>query len=98
MTATTRNTRRVLNGVVSSTASEKTITVVVERLFKHRKYGKYIRRKKKHLAHDEKQEAQVGDFVEIISTRPLSKQKRWRLGRVIERPATVELDSKGDAS
>ena len=96
MTATTRNSRRTLSGVVSSTSSTQTITVIVERMFKHAKYGKFIRRKKKHMAHDEKEEAQVGDVVEIISTRPLSKQNRWRLTRVIERPALVELDSKGD--
>lgn len=92
MSATTRNDRRSLSGVVSSAGSAKTITVVVDRLYKHPKYGKYVRRQKKHHAHDERGEAQVGDLVEIIATRPLSKLKRWRLVRVIERPTVADFD------
>lgn len=97
MTAT-RNSRRTISGVVSSTGSTQTITVVVDRMYKHPKYGKYVRRQRKHHAHDEREDANVGDRVEIVSTRPLSKQKRWRLVRVIERATAIELDSKGDAS
>ena len=73
MTAT-RNTRRTVNGFVSSTKMDKTITVLVERQFKHPKYGKYVRRKKKYHAHDESNQAGVGDFVELTASRPLSNR------------------------
>jgi small subunit ribosomal protein S17 len=85
-----RNTRRRLTGVVTSDKMAKTITVRVERRFKHAKYGKYVRTHKNYHAHDEKGEARVGDKVDIVSTRPLSKLKRWRLERVAERPALTE--------
>ncbi len=79
-----RNARRVLQGTVLSTKAQNTITITVERTFKHARYGKYLRRKKKYMAHDEKDEARTGDIVEIAATRPLSKRKRWRLVRVLE--------------
>jgi small subunit ribosomal protein S17 len=63
----------------------KTITVSVERLEPHPKYGKYVRRHTVCKAHDENKEAKVGDTVEIMATRPLSKTKRWRLVRVVQR-------------
>jgi small subunit ribosomal protein S17 len=93
MTTQERHDRRTLIGVVTSTKCEKTITVEVERTFKHAKYGKYLRRRKRYLAHDEKREAQLGDEVELASTRPLSKLKRWRLVRVVSksRLAGVEI-------
>lgn len=78
-----RNSRRSLQGIVTSTKMDKTITVRVERRHKHPKYLKYIRSHAKFLAHDEEGKALEGDFVEIDSTRPLSKRKRWRLTRVI---------------
>jgi len=81
----TRNRRRVLQGVVTSDAMEKTITVQVERIQKHPKYHKYIRRHTKYHAHDETNDANVGDRVEIAECRPMSKLKRWRLLNVIER-------------
>ena len=81
---TTRHARRTLQGVVTSTKGAKTITVSVERTYKHAKYGKYLRKRKKYMAHDEKETAGVGDKVELVSTRPLSKLKRWRLVRVID--------------
>ena len=84
-TAAARNSRRTMIGVVTSTKTQKTITVEVERTFKHGKYGKYLRRRKRYLAHDEEGTARTGDAVEIESTRPLSKLKRWRLLRVITR-------------
>jgi len=90
MTTQERNVRRRLYGVVASDRSDKTITVVVERMFKHRKYGKYVRRRKKYMAHDEENAAHVGDRVELVSTRPMSKQKRWRLVRVVEQAVLVE--------
>lgn len=83
--STARNRRRILWGMVVSDRMEKTITVRVERRMRHPKYSKYIREHKKYHAHDEQNEAQVGDTVEIVETRPLSKIKRFRLLRVIER-------------
>jgi len=62
---------------------DKTISVRVERLYKHAKYDKYVRSHSKFLAHDEESKALEGDVVEIDSTRPLSKRKRWRLTRVV---------------
>ena len=80
-----RNARRLLTGTVTTAKGEKTISVSVERTYKHPKYGKYVRKRKKYMAHDEKNEAAVGDTVEIASTRPLSKLKRWRLVRIVEK-------------
>ena len=79
-----RRDRRTLTGVVTSTKMNKTLTVLVERTFRHQKYGKYLRRQKKYHAYDEREEAGVGDVVEIAATRPLSKLKRWRLVRITE--------------
>jgi small subunit ribosomal protein S17 len=74
-----------LIGTVTSAKNQKTITVEVERTFKHAKYGKYVRRRKRYLAHDEQADARPGDQVVIVSTRPMSKRKRWRLEKVLER-------------
>lgn len=82
--------RKTMTGVVRSDKMDKTITVEVERRFKHRKYGKYILSTKRFAAHDENQEAKAGDRVEIAETRPLSKNKRWRLLRVVERSQRPE--------
>jgi small subunit ribosomal protein S17 len=80
---------RTERGRVLSDKRQKTITVEVTRTVKHPKYGKYIHRSTKYHAHDEKNEAKRGDRVEICQTRPISKQKRWRLLRVIERAADL---------
>ncbi len=81
-----RTTRRKVRvGVVVSDKNDKTITVLVTRRMKHPKYGKFITRHKKYMAHDEKNEAHVGDTVRIMETRPLSRHKRWRLVEIIER-------------
>jgi small subunit ribosomal protein S17 len=88
-----RNTRRTQQGTVVSNKAAKTITVAVERTYKHPKYGKYVRRRRKFLAHDPDSTAQVGDVVEIGSTRPLSARKRWRLVRVLQRGDLVEVSS-----
>lgn len=85
-----RGTRHTLRGFVVSDRMEKTITVRVERVFKHPKYKKYIRRHKKYHAHDEERTAHVGDEVEIRECRPLSKIKRWRLLTVISRASTTD--------
>jgi len=97
MTTAARHSRRVLIGIVTSTKTKKTITVEVERTFKHAKYGKYLRKRKRYLAHDEEGAAKEGDSVEIASTRPMSKRKRWRLLRVITRSQLGGLEL-GDAT
>ena len=77
--------RKTLTGTVKSDRMTKSITVNVERRYKHPKYGKYILASKRFVAHDEENEARTGDTVEIAETRPMSKNKHWRLLRVIER-------------
>lgn len=83
--AENRNDRRTLRGTVTSTKARQTITLVVERTFKHARYGKYVRRRKRYLAHDAEETANIGDLVEIAATRPLSKRKRWRLVQIVQR-------------
>ena len=82
---TARNFRKERIGIVVSNKMQKSIVVVVERKLRHAKYGKFIKRTKKFMAHDEKNEAGIGDTVKIMETRPLSKNKRWRLVQVIEK-------------
>lgn len=72
-------------GKVVSTKMQKTITVLVERRVEHPLYGKVVRLSKRYHAHDADESAQVGDLVEIVSCRPLSKSKKWQLSRVVER-------------
>ena len=81
----TRNLRRTITGTVTSNKMEKSITVAVERKIMHTKYGKFLKKTKKYHAHDEANDAKVGDKVVIMETRPLSKLKRWRLVDVVER-------------
>ena len=76
--------RRVLQGTVHSDRMQKSVTVDVERRYKHPKYGKYVVQTRRYAVHDEKNEAHAGDRVEIAETRPLSKRKRWRLLRIVE--------------
>jgi small subunit ribosomal protein S17 len=80
-----RNLRKERVGIVTSDKMSKSITVMVERQVKHPKYGKFVKRSSKFMAHDEKGEAHVGDTVRISETRPMSKLKRWRLVEVVER-------------
>ncbi len=82
---TTRSARKTRIGIVVSNKMEKTITVSIERRVPHRIYKKYYKTTKKFLAHDEMQTAEVGDTVMIMETRPLSKRKRWRLVKIVER-------------
>ena len=84
--------RKTMTGTVKNDGMNKTITVNVERRYRHPKYGKYVVASKRFVAHDEKEEARPGDFVEIAETRPLSKTKRWRLLRVIDRAPRHEGD------
>jgi len=85
MAQTERVQRRQRTGRVVSNRMDKTITVAVDRQIKHPIYGKYITKTTKYLAHDETNEANEGDVVQIMSTRPLSKRKSWRLVEIIER-------------
>lgn len=83
--ATTRNLRKERIGTVTSNKMAKTITVAVERKVKHPIYGKFIKKTTRFHAHDEKNEASIGDTVRIAETRPLSKTKRWRLVEIVEK-------------
>ena len=78
--------KRRLVGVVISDKMNKTRIVLVERRLSHLKYGKYMTRRTKYKAHDEKNEFKTGDKVSIVETRPLSREKRWRVEKLIERP------------
>ena len=80
-----RNLRKERVGVVLSNKMDKTITVAAQFKEKHPMYGKFVSKTKKYYAHDEKNECNIGDTVRIMETRPLSKSKRWRLVRIIER-------------
>jgi len=72
-------------GLVTSNKMTKTIVVSVQRQIKHAKYGKFIKRTSKFMAHDEKNESNIGDKVRIVETRPLSKNKCWRLVEIVEK-------------
>jgi len=80
-----RNRRRTKVGLVVSDKMDKTIVVAVEDFVRHPLYGKSVKRTKKFKAHDENNECKIGDKVRIMETRPLSKDKRWRLVNVIEK-------------
>ena len=82
---TTRKLRKERIGVVVSNKMDKTIVIAVERKVKHPKYGKFVKRRKKFTAHDEENTCNIGDTVKIMETRPLSKNKSWRLVEIIER-------------
>lgn len=80
-----RKERKERIGVVTSSKMNKTISVTVERKVKHTMYGKFLKKSKKFMAHDENNECNEGDLVRIMETRPLSKNKCWRLVEIIER-------------
>ncbi len=82
---TVRNARKEIIGVVSSSKMDKTIVVSVVRNVKHPKYGKYFKKTKKFVAHDEANACGENDIVRIMETRPLSKTKRWRLVEIVEK-------------
>ncbi|MEW5724084.1 MAG: 30S ribosomal protein S17 [Thermodesulfobacteriota bacterium] len=82
-----RRIKKRMVGVVVSDKMDKTIVVVVNRLVQHPAYKKYIHRRAKFTAHDEENAAHTGDRVEIVQSRPLSRRKRWRLARIVERQA-----------
>lgn len=80
-----RNLRKERTGIVTSNKMNKSIVVTVETKVMHPKYGKFVKHTKKFMAHDEKQECGIGDTVTIMETRPLSKQKCWRLVEIVEK-------------
>jgi small subunit ribosomal protein S17 len=80
-----RNLRKERIGIVTSDKMEKSIVVAVERRVKHEKYGKFVKKTTKFTAHDENNTCGIGDLVKIMETRPLSKNKNWRLVEVIEK-------------
>jgi small subunit ribosomal protein S17 len=80
-----RNLRKERVGRVVSNKMQKTITIAIDRKVKHAIYGKFMNKTTKLMAHDEKGEAGIGDTVKIMETRPMSKNKRWRLVQVIEK-------------
>lgn len=81
----TRKERKQRTGRVVSNRMDKSITVAVDRQIKHPIYGKFITKTTKYMAHDENNEANIGDVVKIMETRPLSKRKRWRLIEILEK-------------
>ncbi|HAG16449.1 MAG TPA: 30S ribosomal protein S17 [Bacteroidales bacterium] len=80
-----RNLRKERIGLVVSDKMDKSITVVIERKEKHPIYGKFVKRTKKFIAHDENNDCNIGDTVKIAETRPMSKNKCWRLVEILER-------------
>ncbi len=84
-TAEARNARKTRTGLVVSDKMQKTVVVAIERRVPHPVYGKMMTRTRRLKAHDEENSAKVGDTVRIVETRPLSKDKRWRLVEIIER-------------
>ncbi len=84
--------RKQFIGTVVSDKMDKTVVVMVETLVKHPLYEKYVRRRKKYMAHDENNECKVGDKVLIEETRPLSRRKRWRVRQILERAKVIEVE------
>jgi small subunit ribosomal protein S17 len=80
-----RKARKERTGVVTSNKMDKSISVAVERKVKHPLYGKFVKKTSSFMAHDEKNECNIGDRVRIMETRPLSKNKRWRLVEILEK-------------
>lgn len=80
-----RGMKRQVSGTVVSNKMDKTVVVEVETLVKHRMYHKYIRRRVRFAAHDEKNDCQIGDSVLITESRPLSRKKRWRVSNIIKK-------------
>jgi small subunit ribosomal protein S17 len=86
----TRGLRKERNGVVISDRMQKTVVVSLERTVMHPKYKKFLRRRTKVKAHDESNQCHVGDRVLIVECRPLSRDKRWRISKVLERARTID--------
>ena len=80
-----RGRRKEIIGKVLKNKMDKSIVIGVERKVKHPKYGKFVKKTSTFMAHDEKNEANLGDIVQVMETRPMSKNKRWRLVQIVER-------------
>ena len=80
-----RNSRKEIIGKVTSNKMDKSVVVAIERRIKHPLYGKFVKKTKKYVAHDENNECNIGDIVQLMETRPLSKSKRWRLVKIVEK-------------
>ena len=80
-----RNLRKQREGVVTSNKMNKTITIEVLRRVKHSIYGKYVKKSSKITAHDEKNQCKIGDLVRVMETKPISKNKRWRVTKILEK-------------
>ncbi len=93
-----RGSSSVRVGVVVSDAMDKSIVVRVDRLTKHPLYKKYVRKRAKFMAHDEENKCRVGDTVEIVESRPLSKMKRWKVRKIIGKAAAIDIGELKDDS
>ncbi len=82
--------KKTFTGVVVSDKADKTVSVKVERKFAHPLYGKVVTRSHKYAAHDENNEFRIGDRVEIVNVRPISKTKTWKVTKLVERPRGIE--------
>src|ERR671923_2266795 len=89
----TRGLRKERSGVVVADRMQKTVVVLVERTVMHPKYKKYLRRRTKVKAHDESNQSHVGDRVVIVECRPLSRDKRWRVSKIVERAKTMAAEA-----
>ena len=86
---TNEKLNRTLSGRVTSNKMDKTVTVIVERRLKHPLYGKFVTRTKKYHAHDDNNQFSIGDFVEIVECRPLSRTKNWKVTRILNEESNV---------
>jgi small subunit ribosomal protein S17 len=93
-----RGLRKERTGIVIRDRMEKTVVVSVERTVMHLRYKKYLRRRTKVKAHDETNQSHVGDRVLIVECRPLSRDKRWRVSKILERAKTMEADESKAAA
>jgi small subunit ribosomal protein S17 len=92
-----RGLRKERSGVVISDRMQKTVVVLVERTVMHPKYKKYLRRTTKVKAHDESNQCHVGDRIMIVECRPLSRDKRWRVSKILERARTQDIERSSEA-
>ncbi|MCL2858977.1 MAG: 30S ribosomal protein S17 [Oscillospiraceae bacterium] len=88
-----RNLRKVMIGIVKSNKMDKTVVVAVEKNVRHPKYGKIMKRTYKLKAHDEENKCEIGDKIKVMETRPLSKEKRWRVIEILEK-AQIKINIK----
>jgi small subunit ribosomal protein S17 len=92
-----RGHRKVREGIVTSNRMQKSVVVSIERTMMHPKYKRYLRRRTKVKAHDERNECQIGDRVRIVESRPLSREKRWQVSKILERAVQAEPETEREA-